>query len=94
VSEAALPPLFAWVLIHCITPKTIWVSSFDVSTRKLGKPQATTDTARKLSRIIYYLLRTKERYNDGVFHRCEADSLKRRGGQAPRQLLREAAGVE
>ena len=63
-------------------------------TRKLGKPQATTDTARKLSRIIYYLLRTKERYNDGVFHRCEADSLKRRGGQAPRQLLREAAGVE
>ena len=56
-------------------------------TRKLGKPQATTATAHKLARIIYHLLRTKEPYNERVFHRCEAESLKR----AELRLRRQAA---
>jgi len=56
-------------------------------TRKLGKPQATTATAHKLARIIYHLLRTKEPYNESVFHRSEADSLKR----AELRLRRQAA---
>jgi transposase len=46
-------------------------------TRKLGKPQAITATAHKLARIIYHLLCTREPYNEGVFHKCEQETLKR-----------------
>ena len=46
-------------------------------TRKLGKPQAITATAHKLARIIFHLLSTREPYNEGVFHKCEEETLKR-----------------
>jgi hypothetical protein len=46
-------------------------------TRKLGKPQAITATAHKLARIILHLLRTREPYNEGVFHKCEEQTLRR-----------------
>jgi transposase len=46
-------------------------------TRKLGKPQAITATAHKLARIIYHLLSTREPYNEGMFHKCEEETLKR-----------------
>jgi len=46
-------------------------------TRKLGKPQATTATAHKLARIVYHMLSTREPYNEGVFHKCEEEALKR-----------------
>jgi len=46
-------------------------------TRKLGKPQVITATAHKLARIIFHLLSTREPYNEGVFHKCEEETLKR-----------------
>ena len=46
-------------------------------TRKLGRPQAITATAHKLARIVYHLLGTKEAYNESVFHKCEADTIRR-----------------
>jgi transposase len=46
-------------------------------TRKLGKPQAITATAHKLARIIFHLLSTRQPYNEGVFHKCEEETLKR-----------------
>ena len=45
--------------------------------RKLGRPQAITATAHKLARIVYQLLGTKEAYNESVFHKCEADTIRR-----------------
>jgi transposase len=56
-------------------------------TRKLGKPQAVTATAHKLARIIYHLLSTKEPYNEGVFHKCEEETLRR----AELRLRKQAA---
>ena len=56
-------------------------------TRKLGKPQAITATAHKLARIVYHLLRTKEAYNETVFHRCDEEALRR----AQFRLRRQAA---
>lgn len=56
-------------------------------TRKLGKPQAITATAHKLARIVYHLLSTKEAYDETVFHRWDAEALKR----AQFRLRRQAA---
>jgi transposase len=56
-------------------------------TRRLGKPQAVTATAHKLSRIIYHLLSTKDPYNESVFHRCEEGTLQR----AEARLRKQAA---
>jgi transposase len=56
-------------------------------TRKLGKPQAVIATARKLARIVYHLLSTKEAYNETVFHRCDEEALRR----AQFRLRRQAA---
>ena len=56
-------------------------------TRKLGRPQAITATAHKLARIVYHLLGTKEAYNEKVFHKCEADTIRR----AEFRLRRQAA---
>jgi transposase len=56
-------------------------------TRKLGRPQAITATAHKLARIVYHLLGTKEAYNESVFHKCEADTIRR----AEYRLRRQAA---
>ncbi len=56
-------------------------------TRRLGKPQAITATAHKLARILYHLLRTKEAYNESVFHRCEEETRRR----AEYRLRRQAA---
>jgi transposase len=55
--------------------------------RKLGKPQAITDTAHKLSRIVYHLLSTREPYDESLFHKCEEEALKR----AEMRLRRQAA---
>jgi hypothetical protein len=56
-------------------------------TRKLGKPQAITATAHKLSRIVFHLLSTKEAYNERVFHRPEEETLRR----AEYKLRKQAA---
>jgi len=56
-------------------------------TRKLGKPQAITATAHKLARIVYPLLRTREAYNESVFHRCDEEAIKR----AQYRLRKQAA---
>jgi transposase len=56
-------------------------------TRKLGRPQAITATAHKLARIVYHLLGTKEVYNESVFHKSEADTIRR----AEYRLRRQAA---
>jgi transposase len=56
-------------------------------TRKLGRPQAITATAHKLARIVYHLLGTKEAYNESVFHKSEADTIRR----AESRLRRQAA---
>jgi transposase len=56
-------------------------------TRKLGRPQAITATAHKLARIVYHLLGTKEAYNESVFHKSEADTIRR----AEYRLRRHAA---
>ena len=56
-------------------------------TRKLGRPQAITATAHKLARIVYHLLGTKEAYNESVFHKFEADTIRR----AEHRLRRQAA---
>jgi transposase len=56
-------------------------------TRKLGRPQAITATAHKLARIVYHLLGTKEAYNESVFHKSEADTIRR----AKYRLRRQAA---
>ena len=55
--------------------------------RKLGKPQAITATAHKLSRIVFHLLSTGESYNESVFHKCEEEALKR----AEMRLRKQAA---
>jgi transposase len=56
-------------------------------TRKLGRPQAITATAHKLARIVYHLLGTKEAYNESVFHKSEADTIRR----AEYRLRKQAA---
>jgi hypothetical protein len=56
-------------------------------TRRLGRPQAITATAHKLARIVYHLLGTKEAYNESVFHKSEADTIRR----AEYRLRRQAA---
>jgi hypothetical protein len=56
-------------------------------TRRLGRPQAITATAHKLARIVYHLLGTKEAYNESVFQKCEADTIRR----AEYRLRRQAA---
>ena len=56
-------------------------------TRKLGRPQAITATAHKLARIVFHLLSTKEDYNENVFHKSEADTVRR----AEYRLRRQAA---
>jgi hypothetical protein len=56
-------------------------------TRKLGRPQAITATAHKLARILFHLLSTKEAYNESVFHKSEADTIRR----AEYRLRRQAA---
>jgi len=45
--------------------------------RKLGKPQAITATAHKLSRIVFHLLNTKEPYDETVFKQSDEETLKR-----------------
>ena len=44
---------------------------------KLGAAQATTATAHKLARVIYHVLRTKEPYNETVFHECDEHARQR-----------------
>jgi transposase len=56
-------------------------------TRRLGKPQAVTATAQKLARIVFHLLSTKEAYNESVFHKPEADTVR----HADYRLRRQAA---
>jgi hypothetical protein len=56
-------------------------------TRKLGKPRAVTATAHKLARIVSRLLRTKEAYNESVFHMSEEETIRR----AEYRLCRQAA---
>jgi transposase len=56
-------------------------------TRRLGRPQAITATAHKLARIVYHLLGTKEAYNESLFHKSEADTIRR----AEYRLRRQAA---
>jgi len=56
-------------------------------TRRLGKSQAITATAHKFARIVYHLLRTREAYNESVFHRCDEEAIKR----APYRLRKQAA---
>ena len=56
-------------------------------TRKLGRRQAITATAHKLARIVYHLLGTKEAYNESVFHKSEADTIRR----AEYRLRKQAA---
>jgi transposase len=56
-------------------------------TRRLGRPQAITATAHKLARIVYHLLGTKEAYNESVFHKPEADTIRR----AEYRLRKQAA---
>jgi transposase len=46
-------------------------------TRKPGRPQAITATAHKLARIVFHLLSTKEGYDESVFHKCKADTIRR-----------------
>ncbi len=41
--------------------------------RKLGKAQAITAMALKLSRIVYHMLVTKETYREEVFQRSEEE---------------------
>lgn len=64
--------------------------SYQQLTRKLGRPQAITATAHKLARIVYHLLGTKEAYNESVFHKCEADTIRR----AEYRLRRQAAQLD
>ena len=45
--------------------------------RRLGKPQAITATAHKIARILFHLLRTREPYNESVFHRHEQQNQRR-----------------
>jgi transposase len=56
-------------------------------TRKLGRPQAITATAHKLARILFHLLSTSEAHNESVFHKSEADTIRR----AEYRLRRQAA---
>jgi transposase len=56
-------------------------------TRRLGRPQAITATAHKRARIVYPLLGTKEAYNESVFHKSEADTIRR----AESRLRKQAA---
>jgi transposase len=56
-------------------------------TRKLGRPQAITATAHKLARIVFHMLSTKEAYNESIFNKCEADTVRR----AEYRLRRQAA---
>ena len=56
-------------------------------TRKLGRPQAITATAHKLARILFHMLSTNEAYNESVFHKSEADTIRR----AEYRLRRQAA---
>jgi hypothetical protein len=57
-------------------------------TRKLGAgPRQSPPTAHKLARIVYHLLGTKEAYNESVFHKSEADTIRR----AEYRLRRQAA---
>jgi transposase len=56
-------------------------------TRRLGKPQAITATAHNLARILFHLLSTKEAYNESVFHKSEADTIR----HAEHRLRRQAA---
>ena len=56
--------------------------------RKLGKAQAITATAHKLSRIVYDMLVTKEPYREEAFQRTEEEEALRR---AASRLQRQAA---
>lgn len=60
---------------------------FRRSARRLGRPQAIAATARKLARIVFHLLRTKEAYHESVFMRCEEQAHQR----AELRLKRHAA---
>jgi hypothetical protein len=40
----------------------------------------------KLALIVYYLLSTREAYNESVFHRCDEEALKRALGSAVKPL--------
>jgi transposase len=53
--------------------------------RKLGKAQAITATAHKLSRIVYQMLVTKELYREEVFKRNEEEELRRAASRLQRQ---------
>src|SRR5688572_229615 len=85
-SEAVLRRHFVWVLTPCITRKTTWVSSFDVS-------RASSANLKPLLQppinwpALFHLLRTKEPCNESVFQRCEAETLKR----AELRLRKQAA---
>ena len=45
--------------------------------RRLGRPQAVTATAHKIARIVFHLLRTREAYNETVFHTHEQRNQQR-----------------
>jgi len=53
--------------------------------RKLGKAQAITATAHKLSRIVYHMLVTKEPYREEVFQRSEEEEFRRAASRLQRQ---------
>jgi hypothetical protein len=73
---------------HCLHHAKDYLGEFFRRiTRRLGKPQAVTATAHKLARIIYHLLSTREAYNEGVFHKCEEETLRR----AELRLRKQAA---
>ena len=52
---------------------------------KLGAAQATTATAHKMARVIYYILRTKTPYTETVFRECDDQARQRAEGRLKRQ---------
>jgi hypothetical protein len=76
-TTSALPPLSGMARTRCITPKTTSVA-LPAHYSEARKPQAITAAAHKLARIVSHLLKTKESYNEGVFHRCAEENPEAR----------------
>jgi hypothetical protein len=76
--KTASPKCFVWRLSPFTTTSPTWAPITDLNALRHGAPKAIKDTAHKLARIFYHLVKTRQPYDETVFAKLEARSQKRR----------------
>ena len=86
-SEIGLPSHFAGRYGPYTMPKITWANSFAASAVRSANLRPSPPQRRKLARIVFHILSTRESYHESVFRKCEEEGRRR----AEMRLRRQAA---